>query len=146
MHSLRRTIVALGAIAVLLAGSASASAAIKIKEIEFNPPGPDTGTNAHINEEYIMFTNTGNTTVMLNRWTVRDADGNVFRFGSDDRIPAHTDLMIHTGRGSEALLHKYWGLRRYLWDNAGDRATLRRADGTVADRCRYSGGGSTAMC
>jgi hypothetical protein len=146
MSSLRRTIATLASVAVVLAGSASASAAIKITEIEFNPPGPDTGTNAHINEEYIMFTNTGNTTVMLNHWTVRDADGNVFRFGPDDRIPAHTDLMIHTGRGSEALLHKYWGLRRYLWDNRGDRATLRRADGSVADRCSYSGGGSIVTC
>jgi len=146
MRSVRRTVVAIGSIAMVLVGSVSASAAIKIKEIEFNPPGPDTGTNAHLNEEYVMFTNTGGTTVMLNRWTVRDADGNVFRFGPDDRIPAHTDLMIHTGRGSEALLHKYWGLRRYLWDNGGDRATLRRADGSVADRCRYSGSGSTVTC
>ena len=146
MRSLRMTAIALGSVAVLLAGTASASAAVKIKEIEFNPPGPDTGTNAHINKEYIMFTNTGGTTVMLNHWTVRDADGNVFRFGLGDRIPAHSDLMIHTGRGSEALLHKYWGLRRYLWDNGGDRATLRRADGSVADRCRYSGSGSTVTC
>ena len=146
MRSLRTTVIALGTIAVLLASSASASAAIKISEIEFNPPGPDTGTNAHLNEEYIMFTNTGNTTVMLNDWTVRDADGNVFHFGPDDRIPAHADLMIHTGRGSEALLHKYWGLRRYLWDNRRDHATLRRADGSVADRCRYSGGGSIVAC
>ena len=103
MRSLRTTVIALGTIAVLLASSASASAAIKISEIEFNPPGPDTGTNAHLNEEYIMFTNTGNTTVMLNDWTVRDADGNVFRFGPDDRIPAHANLIIHTGHGSEAL-------------------------------------------
>lgn len=146
MHPLRRTVVALGSIALLLAGSASASAAVKIKEIEFNPPGPDTATNAHLNEEYIMFTNTGNTTVMLNHWTVRDAGGNVFRFGPDDRIPAHTDLMIHTGRGSEALLHKYWGLRHYVWDNGGDRATLRRADGSVVDRCRYSGPGRIVTC
>ena len=146
MYSLRRIVVALGSIALPLAGTASASAAIKIKEIEFNPPGRDTGTNTHINEEYIMFVNTGGTTVMLNHWTVRDADGNVFRFGSDDRIPAHAELMIHTGRGSEAALHKYWGLRRYLWDNGGDRATLRRADGSVADRCLYAGAGSTAMC
>jgi len=146
MRSLRMTAIALGSVAVLLAGTASASAAVKIKEIEFNPPGPDTGTNAHINKEYIMFTNTGGTTVMLNHWTVRDADGNVFRFGADDRIPAHADLMIHTGRGSEAALHKYWGLRRYVWDNGGDRATLRRADGSVVDRCRYSGPGSTVTC
>jgi hypothetical protein len=146
MSSVRRTVVAIGSIAVLLGGSASASAAVKIKEIEFNPPGPDTGTSAHLNKEYVMFTNTGDTTVMLNHWTVRDADGNVFHFGLGDRIPAHSELMIHTGRGSEALLHKYWGLRHYVWDNGGDRATLRRADGSVVDRCRYSGSGSIVTC
>lgn len=61
-------------------------------------------------------------------------------------IPAHADLMIHTGRGSEALLHKYLGLRHCVWDNGGDRATLRRADGSMADRCRYFGSGSIATC
>jgi hypothetical protein len=44
------------------------------------------------------------------------------------------------------LLHKYWGLRHYVWDNAGDRATLRRADGSIVDRCRYAGPGSVATC
>jgi len=54
--------------------------------------------------------------------------------------------MIHTGRGSEVLLHKYWGLRQHLWDYGGDRATIRRADGSVVDRCRHSGAGSIVTC
>lgn len=145
MRSLRRTIAALGSVAVLLAGSASASAAIKIKEIAFDPAGPDTGTNAHLNRESIMFTNTGASAVRLTNWTIRDSDGRVYRFGSRS-IPAHSDFMLHTGRGSEAALHRYWGLRHYVWDNGGDRATLRRADGTVVDRCSYSGGGSSVAC
>jgi hypothetical protein len=34
----------------------------------------------------------------------------------------------------------------YVWNNDGDRARLRRANGTLADSCAYSGAGRSILC
>jgi hypothetical protein len=68
---------------------------------------------------------------------LRDAAGHVYRFGSFKLGPAGT-VRVHTGHGSDTHKNLYWGSGAYIWNNDGDTATLKRRNGTVADRCHYS--------
>ena len=45
---------------LILAAPAAASAAVRIAKIQYDPPGSDTGTNSHLNMEYVVLKNTGN--------------------------------------------------------------------------------------
>jgi hypothetical protein len=42
--------------------------------------------------------------------------------------------------------NRYWRSDGYIWNNDGDRATLKKPGGTVVDRCSYSGAGSFKIC
>jgi hypothetical protein len=48
---------------------------------------------------------------------------------------------VHTGKGTNTTSHKYWGRSWYVWNNTGDKATLRRADGTWIHSCSWTSGG-----
>jgi hypothetical protein len=54
--------------------------------------------------------------------------------------------MLHTGNGSNTAAHRYWRSGSHIWNNEGDRATLKNAGGTVKDRCSYSGAGDYKTC
>jgi hypothetical protein len=65
----------------MLAAPATGSAAIKIARIRYNPPGAETGTNRHLNHEFVVIRNTGQRRVVLTDWTlVERRDTLVFSF------------------------------------------------------------------
>jgi hypothetical protein len=136
---MRKVLVAILATAVVLAGSAEASAAIKITKIYYDSPGSDTGSNASLNAEYVVIKNTGSKAVTLTGWTLRDVANHVFTFPTF-KLAAGNRVTIHTGKGSKTLHHLYWGSGAYIWNNDGDTARLRRRDGSLASTCSYSGG------
>jgi hypothetical protein len=55
-------------------------------------------------------------------------------------------VKIHTGLGTNTQTNRYWGRSWYVWNNTGDRATLKNRAGTVIDRCSYSGGDTSVIC
>ena len=79
-------------------------------------------------------------------WTVRDAAGHVYKFGTL-RLGAGKQAIIHTGKGStyttSVSTHFYWGREWYVWNNTGDKVILRRADGSLKDTCTYPGEGAS---
>jgi hypothetical protein len=125
---------------------AQALAAIKIHKIYFDSPGADNGSNASLNAEYIVIKNTGAARVGIGGWTIRDNSGHVYKFAAGTRLGAGAKLTLHTGNGTNRVGHRYWGQDNYVWNNDGDRARLRRANGTLADSCSYSGAGSFVLC
>lgn len=134
------------AIVVAAALVSTAPAEIKIAKIRFDPPGADTGSNSSINKEWIILRNTGNSRTAVGGWRIRDRDGHVFVFPARARIGAGDRVEIHTGKGSGSAHHRYWDQDNYVWDNDGDRATLKRPHGRVVDTCSYSGSGSSKVC
>lgn len=143
----RLSVMSLAALALLAALPAPASAGIEIRKIAFDPKGPDSGTNAHLNKEFVYLENTGARRVDLSGWKLHDKGrDHVYRF-SDLRLSPGDTLTLRTGRGDDAAAvcggdcpvyyYSHWNLRHYVWNNRGDVATLRRANGTIADRCRY---------
>jgi Lamin Tail Domain len=128
----------LGTITML--GSTAAEAAtspVVIHEIYYNSPGPDRGSNASLNAEWVQLRNNSVHAVALTHWTLRDRAGHVYTFGTY-RLNAHGSVKIHTGKGTNTQTNRYWGHSWYIWNNNGDGATLKNANGAVVSRCSYS--------
>jgi hypothetical protein len=143
---IRRIALATILVLLILALPAQALAAIKIHKIYFDSPGSDTRSNASLNAEYIVIRNTGLVRVGIGGWTIRDIANHVYRFPTGFRIGAGLKVTLHTGRGTNTATHRYWGMGNYVWNNDGDTGRLRRANGTLADACSYSGAGSYVFC
>lgn len=128
-------------------GSPAAEAAnrMAIHEIYYNSPGSDTGSNWSLNHEWVQLHNRSGSRITLTGWTLRDAQGHVYKFGAYT-IKAYGYVKIHTGKGTNTQTDRYWGHSGYVWNNTGDTATLKNRTATVIDRCSYSGGGSYKIC
>jgi hypothetical protein len=127
--------------------SAQAASAIQITKVYYNSPGSDTGSNTSLNAEWVRITNTGTTARYLTGWTLRDAQGLVYTFGTF-RLAAGARVYIHTGKGTNTASHRYMQRGWYVWNNTGDKATLRTADGVWIDSCSWISNGlgtSTAI-
>jgi hypothetical protein len=55
-------------------------------------------------------------------------------------------VTVHTGSGSNTARHRYWRSDGYIWNNDGERATMKNKAGTVIDRCSNSGAGDYKNC
>jgi hypothetical protein len=141
----KRIVIGLVCAATLFSLAPAATGAIRIDRIYFDSPGADTGSNNSLNNEWIRLKNTGNSARSLTNWTVRDSSGHVYRFGTY-RLRADRTVTIHTGNGSNTSRHRYWRQDNYVWNNDGDRARLKKPNGTTVDSCSYSGAGSSVTC
>jgi hypothetical protein len=114
---------------------------VRFSKIQFDSPGRDTGSNSSVNGEWFRLTNRTRRTIDLKSWTVKDAAGHTYTFGSST-IRAGETAYVHTGRGTNGRpdrSHRYWGRGGYIWNNGGDTATLRSNTGKAIDFCRYTG-------
>jgi hypothetical protein len=127
----------LGVVTILGPAAQASSSPVVIREIFYNSPGKDTGTNNSLNAEWVQLLNRTGHRITLTRWTLRDRAGHVYRFGTY-RLKAHGSVKIHTGKGANTQANRYWGRRAYIWNNNGDRATLKNASGIVKYQCSYS--------
>ena len=121
----------------------SASAAVSIRKIYYNPPGTD--TTAKLNEEFISLKNTGARSKAITGWRIRDASGHAYKFGTY-KLCGGCTVKVHTGHGTNTRRDRYWGSGSYIWNNTGDTATLRNAAGSKIDSCHYAGGDTYKLC
>ena len=136
-------VAALGMLMISSSGAWAASAPsaarnpVVIHEIFYNSPGPDRGSNASLNAEWVQLHNRSGHRVTLTHWTLRDAASHVYTFARYV-LKAHAYVKIHTGQGTNTQANRYWGHNWYIWNNDGDTATLKNANGAVKSRCSYS--------
>ena len=142
---MKRIVIALGCTAVALSLVTAAAGAIRIDKIYFDSPGSDNGSNSSLNDEWIRLKNKGNSKKSLQGWKIRDKAGHVYTFGSY-KLGAGKTVTIHTGSGSNSARHRYWRMDGYVWNNDGDKATLKKPNGSKVDSCSYSGAGSAVNC
>lgn len=147
------TALALGGAATLalpLAAPAAGAAAwapsgpLRLGTLRYDAPGTDTAGNASVNGEYATIVNTSANPVQLIGWTVRDAQNHVHRFGSL-KLAGHGRIVLHTGKGTAgkpSAADRYQGRGWHVWNNDGDRAELRSADGVARDRCAWTSKGA----
>ena len=129
--------------------AAVAGGELTIVRIRFNPPGVDDGSRRSLNDEYILIRNDSDTVVRIKGWKIHDAHrDNVYVVRHNVRFGPGERLFLYTGRGTDLTrdeIHAgpsthfwHWDKDDYVWDNSSDTATLRRRDGSVADRCAYA--------
>jgi hypothetical protein len=117
--------------------SADAASGLQFQKVYYDSPGSDTGSNTSLNAEWVQIKNVTSTTKYLTNWTVRDNAGHVYKFPTTKVAPGDV-VRLHTGKGTNSTRHRYWGQGWYIWNNTGDKAVLRRPDGTLADSCSWT--------
>ncbi|MEV7416364.1 lamin tail domain-containing protein [Streptomyces sp. NPDC089919] len=105
---------------------------VQISRVQADSPGREDGSNRSLNAEWVEITNTGRHAVDLKGWTLRDEDGNRYRF-KDVRLGGHDTVRIHTGVGRDSRTDLFQDRRDYVWDNRSDTATLRDDHGRTVD-------------
>lgn len=120
--------------------SVQVTSPIQFGRIQYNSPGADLATNASRNGEYVAIRNLGTAARSLTGWTVRDAAGHVYKFGTFT-LGAGKSVALRTGKGTNTSTTRYWGLGQHVWNNGGDKAYLRTAAGTGMDYCAWASSG-----
>jgi hypothetical protein len=143
----RLVVIAMAAIMlVAVPGTAFAGTNVEIKEIQFNSPGSDNGSNSSLNHEWVVIRNTSDHAIKLTGWTLRESrDGYVYEF-PNFRLKAGHKVTVYTGSGNDTQYKLYWDRDDYAWNNKRDKAALKNRAGDVIDTCSYSGGGKITEC
>ncbi|MFG2392228.1 lamin tail domain-containing protein [Streptomyces lavendulae] len=105
---------------------------VEISRVQADSPGRDDHSNRSLNNEWVEITNTTRDAINLRGWTLRDDDGNRYRF-DNVRINSHATIRIHTGTGHNSRTDLFQNRREYIWGNRADTATLRDDHNRVVD-------------
>ncbi|MFI1154879.1 lamin tail domain-containing protein [Streptomyces sp. NPDC020817] len=89
--------------------------------VQADSPGHDDRTNRSLNNEWVEITNTTRDVINLRGWTLRDDDGNRYRF-DNVRLAGRATIRIHTGSGRDTRTDLFQNSRDYIWDNRSDTA------------------------
>jgi len=101
-----------------------------------------------LNNEWVRLTNKTSKTINLSGWTIKDASGTTYTFNGTYSLGAGKVVYVHTGQGTNGKpdsQHRYWGRTGYVWNNAGDTATLRKGSTTI-DSCKWTSDKKTTTC
>lgn len=121
---------------------------VQFTKIQYDSPGTDSGSNTSLNNEWFRVTNKTAKAISLNGWTVTDASGSVYRFTSREVLGAGRSLSVRTGKGTagKPADTRYWHSGKYIWNNAGDTATVRDPYGKAIDSCRWTSDKNYTNC
>jgi len=93
---------------------------------QFDAPGND---NHNKVEEYVCFTNEGESPVDMSRWILRNKKGHTFTFPNFVLSPG-ASVRVHTGCGTNTRTDLYWCKRGgAVWNNKGDTVSLLDSQG-----------------
>lgn len=107
---------------------------IALVAINADAPGND---NENLDEEYVRLRNDANRTLTLTDWTIADAAGHTYTFPDGFTLDQGAIVTVYTGRGSDSASELYWGRTTAVWNNDGDRVTIRNASGVIVVERSY---------
>ncbi len=102
--------------------------ALEIAEVHADAEGDD-GEN--LNDEYVVFENTGSSSVDLSDWELADAADHTYTFPDGTVLEPSEQITIYTGSGTDTETELYWGQSSPVWNNAGDTVILRDDSGSI---------------
>jgi competence protein ComEC len=91
----------------------------------------------NLNDEYVVFENTGEEVLDLSGWTVQDESGATYTFPTNTTLDAGATLTLRTGSGTATATERYWNADRPIWNNDGDTVIVTNADGQEVLTERY---------
>lgn len=100
----------------------------------------DAAGNDHdnLNEEYIVFENTGGEPLDLSGWTIADEAGHDYSVPPGVTVKSGETVTLYTGSGSNSVSKLYWESRSAIWNNGGDTIIITNEDGTVVLQKEYT--------
>ena len=133
---------ALAAGSLLVAAQpASAAPAVQILKVRYDSAGADKGSNASLNDEWVMLKNTSGSNRVLTGWTVKDKTGYTYTFPTFT-LKAGATVTVRTGKGTATSTQRYYNRTWYVWNNTGDTAYLHDKAGTQQDTCTWTSVGT----
>jgi competence protein ComEC len=99
---------------------------LAITEINADAEGDD---RENLNDEYLVFENTGDDPLELSGWSVQDESGKTYSFPEGTTLAAGAELTLRTGSGEDTETELYWGANRPIWNNDGDTVIITNQDG-----------------
>ncbi|GIV89681.1 MAG: hypothetical protein KatS3mg055_2199 [Chloroflexus sp.] len=107
---------------------------VSITYIEYDPPGSD------LEGEFVVITNASHQPVDLTGWTLIDeGEHHTYTF-PQFTLASGAEVKLWTKAGTDDANNLYWGSRRPIWNNSGDSAILRDANGNLVSRYTYAAG------
>lgn len=89
----------------------------------------------NLNDEYVVFENTGNSNLDISGWQIEDEADHVYEMPSGTTVDAGEQITLKTGSGSDTDRTLYWGQEAPVWNNGGDTVHVRTDSGElVAER------------
>ncbi|MBX0297994.1 lamin tail domain-containing protein [Haloarcula nitratireducens] len=76
------------------------------------------------NDEYLVFRNEGEEILDLTGWTVQSEDGHTYQFPEEFHLGSRKAVTLYTGSGDDSDDRLYWGAKRAVWKNTGDKVTV----------------------
>ena len=118
-------------------GAAAATSPVRIVTVQYDSPGVDRGGNASLNAEYVVIKNTSTKSQVLTGWTLRDKQNHVYKFPTF-ALGAGKSVTVRTGTGTATSTNRYYNSGQYIWNNTGDSASLRTANGSQVSECGWT--------
>jgi len=106
----------------------AASGTLSIAEIHADAPGND---HENLNEEYLVFENTGSDALDLTGWTVEDEADHTYAFPSGFVLDSGATVTLHTGSGADTATDLYWESGSAIWNNGGDTVLVSDDSGDL---------------
>ena len=103
-------------------GGGSGDGDISIAQIHEDASGNDYN---NLNDEYVVFENSGTGAIDLSGWTVEDEASHIYSFPSGFTLDAGAQVTLHTGTGTDTSTDLYWGKTgSAVWNNGGDTVSV----------------------
>jgi competence protein ComEC len=112
----------------------AAPTALAVADINADAAGND---RENLNDEYVVFENTGDDPLDLSGWTVEDEVGRTYTFPDGTTLDPGATVTLHTGTGTDTDTDLYWGSGSPIWNNDGDTVIVRTPDGTIVVESSY---------
>jgi competence protein ComEC len=109
-------------------GTANSDGGLVLEMVHADADGND---RTNLNDEYLVFRNSGDAPLDLSGWTITDEAGKTYTVPDDVSVDPGATVTFHTGSGTGTETHLYWDASSPVWNNGGDTVTVRNSEGTV---------------
>jgi endonuclease YncB( thermonuclease family) len=120
--------------ATATSSSSSEKGDLVVWEIHEDAAGND---HENLNDEYIVFKNTGDQSLDLSGWTDEDEADHTYHFPSGFTLSPGETVTLYTGSGSDTDSGLDWGSGRAIWNNGGDTIFVTDEDGNLVIKESY---------
>ena len=107
---------------------------LTVEQINADAEGDD---RENLNDEYVVFRNSGDRLIDLSGWTVSDEAGRIYTVPDGVTAAPDETITLHTGSGTDTATDLYWGAGSPVWNNAGDTVIITNSQGEEVLRESY---------